>query len=145
MPTPPIQFIRLRHMRIAWGSFSTSSMSVAPLPVNPLMLSNSASTGLEKVPFTSSGTAPARAAAAHVTVTEKKPSRARSGDWLRRRPAHSPQAPRTTETAPGTARAREAPSPYPAARIAHTSMPRPAAAKAPPTTGNTMPQLSSTP
>ncbi len=43
MPTPPSHWLRLRHSRMASGSSSMVSISVAPVVVNPLMLSKKAS------------------------------------------------------------------------------------------------------
>ena len=58
-PMPPIQWVKLRHIRIQFGMTSTSDRILAPVVVKPDTVSNSASIGLEIAPENRNGSAPA--------------------------------------------------------------------------------------
>ena len=46
IPKPPIQWVSVRQNRMPWGKISTSSMIVAPVVVNPDIVSKKASVKL---------------------------------------------------------------------------------------------------
>ena len=78
-PIPPIQFEKLRHMSMHFGSSSTVMLTepkiLAPVVVNPDTVSKSASTNELVTPENIKGSEPKRLRNIHERATITKPSR----------------------------------------------------------------------
>ena len=71
MPIPPIHCDRLRHMRMLCGWASQLSMTVAPVEVNPDMVSKKALVISGNAPLKRKGNIPATEKAIHESVTTR--------------------------------------------------------------------------
>ena len=69
MPRPPIHCMSDRQNRMPWGSRSTSSMMVAPVVVNPDMVSKKASVRLVMLPCMMKGNMPKTENTTQASVT----------------------------------------------------------------------------
>ena len=74
-PIPPIQWVKLLQKIMHLGTTSTSVRTLAPVVVNPDMVSNRASTGLVKVPENRKGSPPITLMAIQQRATATNPSR----------------------------------------------------------------------
>ena len=73
-PIPPIQWVKLRQNRLHRDSASTSLKMLAPVVVNPEIVSNSASVKLGISPLNTNGRAPMALSSTQARVTTTNPS-----------------------------------------------------------------------
>ena len=73
-PMPPIQWVKLRQNRLHRDSASTSLKMLAPVVVNPEIVSNSASVKLGISPLNTKGRAPMALSSTQARVTTTNPS-----------------------------------------------------------------------
>ena len=73
-PIPPIQWVKLRHISMQWGSTSTSFKILAPVVVKPETVSKRASMGLLITPLKRKGSPPIKLSTIQLSATDTKPS-----------------------------------------------------------------------
>ena len=73
-PIPPIQWVKLRHIRLHLASGSTALRILAPVVVNPETVSKRASMKLGMSPFITKGRHPKALMAIQLRATIRKPS-----------------------------------------------------------------------
>ena len=69
IPMPPIHCMSERQKRMPWGRHSTSSRMVAPVVVNPDIVSKKASVRLVMLPWMRKGNMPNSEKMTHTAVT----------------------------------------------------------------------------
>ncbi len=74
-PMPPIQWVKLLQISMQWGRASTSERMLAPVVVNPEMVSNNASIGWGMLLLKIKGRAPMRLSTIQLKATVTYPSR----------------------------------------------------------------------
>jgi len=96
MPIPPSHWVSCRHIRIAreWVEKEMSPRTVAPVVVNPLMLSNIAFVGAATVPLPAMryGSVPSSGTTIHARPTKRNPSVTSMSGSGSRRSSASPAA-----------------------------------------------------
>ena len=75
IPMPPIHWVRHRHMFMPWESDSTDSNTVAPVVVNPDMVSKNASLNVSGVEHMRNGSIPKQENRIHTRAVSRNPSR----------------------------------------------------------------------
>jgi hypothetical protein len=73
-PMPPTQWVKLLHMSMDWDKPSTLSRMLAPVVVNPEIVSNSASAREGIWPLIQKGRAPKKLSTTQIKATATKPS-----------------------------------------------------------------------